>query len=172
MLLFPVLTLSDVPFCSIIFSLQCQCKIKRAGKKNTSWFNFESVLLTCGFSWATVFAVWLCGRAPVPGHPHHRALPGLHFQHRVLPASLGSQLGSCSYVQPPKNSLMQSHAVLFNRRVSLCIYFWALLWCFQSCRRCCGPWWCAWVWGSPPESGWRFWCPCLASLQCSLCPSC
>lgn len=33
--------------------------------------------------------------AHAPGHPHHRVLPGLHFQHCLLPAPLGPKPGSC-----------------------------------------------------------------------------
>lgn len=34
-----------------------------------------------------------CRDLHAPGDPHHRVLPGLRLQHRVLPAALGAQPG-------------------------------------------------------------------------------
>lgn len=48
---------------------------------------------------ALVTGVWYCRCVNASGHPHHRVLPGLHLQHRLLPPTLGSQLGTRTLVE-------------------------------------------------------------------------
>lgn len=48
--------------------------------------------LAAPFTFSVLLAVRLWRHGGVPGHPHHRVLPGLHFKHRLLLEALGSQL--------------------------------------------------------------------------------
>lgn len=43
--------------------------------------------------------VWYCRCINASGHPHNRVLPGLHLKHRLLPPTMGSESGACTWVE-------------------------------------------------------------------------
>ena len=121
-----------------------------------------------GFDSVLSAGVWRCRRVHASGHPHHRVLPGLHLQHRLLPPTLGPQLGSRTLVAPvlthtnttytfmltwcihSQTSSKHTRTTLFSSWLFIQTWWLSdgeLFVSPQSCRRCCGSWWCASPWG-------------------------